>query len=143
MTRTKHLQPTMPDADSQQFSTARGDEYHTAGEVRLSDGRLARLRDPDPVADRRSDLLLLQARIFRGGRLDPIEGASFRCVLAIATMDGEPVPWPPVRPTREALRAYIARFSKADIEVLAQCYDRLNDGAHTRLLRFERQGRVA
>lgn len=115
----------------------------TADEVRLSNGRRVRLRGPDPAADRRTDLLLLGARLFRGGRLDPIEGAAFRCVLAIAEIDGEPVPWPPVRPTREALRAYLARFSTADLDALAGCYERFNDGALTPLLRFGRQGRVA
>ncbi len=106
-------------------------------EVRLSDGRRARLRGPDPAADRRTDVLLLQARLFRGGRLDPIEGAAFRCVLAIAEIDGEPVPWPPVRATREALRGYLARFTTDDLDALAGCYDRLNP-LLTPLLRFGR-----
>jgi len=108
----------------------------TADEVRLSDGSRARVRDADPAADRRIDLLLLQARFFRGGRIDPLEGARARAVLSVIEIDGQPIPWPPCLPRPEALRAYLGTFTGADIEALASAYNAANPGAVTQLLRL-------
>ncbi len=106
----------------------------TAAEVRLSEGRRARVRDADPAADRRIDLLLLQARFMRGGAINPIIGARARAILAITEIDGEAVAWPPCRPTHDALRAYLARFTAEDCEALALAYTAANPGATTQLL---------
>ncbi len=115
----------------------------SADEVRLSDGRVARVRDADPAADQRCDVLLLQSRFFRSGGLDQIEGARARAVLAIAEIDGEPVSWPPCRPGREELRAYLSRFTGADVEALATAYSKANPGPTMQLLRTgPRRGRV-
>jgi len=115
----------------------------TADEVRLSDGRRARVRDADPAADRRIDLLLLQARFMRGGALNPLVGALARAVLSIVEIDGEPLPWPPCRPRHADLTAYLNRFTGADVEALALAYDAANLGKMTQLLRTgPRRGRV-
>lgn len=111
-----------------------------ASEVRLFDGRVARVRAADPAADRRSDLLLLQCRFFRGGHLDPLTGARARVVLSISEIDGEPVAWPPCRPTRDGVRAYLASFTPEDVEALAGAYNAANPGAITQILRPGRRG---
>lgn len=111
-----------------------------ADEVRLSDGRFARVREADPIADRRSDLLLLQARFMRGGGINPLVGALARAVLSIVEMDGEPLPWPPCRPRHADLTAYLKKFTAADVEALAAAYNAANPGATTQLLRPGRRG---
>ena len=103
----------------------------TADEVRLSDGRVARVRDADPSADRRIDLLLLQARFMRGGAINPLVGARARAVLSIVEIDGEPLPWPPCRPRHADLTAYLNRFTGADVEALALAYNAANPGKMT------------
>jgi len=105
-----------------------------ANEVRLSDGHLARVRDADPAADRRIDLLLLQCRFLRGGQLNPLVGTRARVVLSIVEIDGEPLVWPPCRPTHAALTAYLNKFTAEDLESLAVAYSAANPGATTQLL---------
>lgn len=112
-----------------------------ANEVRLSDGRLAHLRDADPAADHRTDLLLLQAGFYRGGRVDPLATAIFRVLLSITHIDDAPVPYPPVPCRRDRLRAYVATFTDDDLTHLCRCYTRLNPTL-TPLLRLDRRGRV-
>ncbi len=112
-------------------------------EVRLSDGRSARVRAADPAADRRADLLLLQARFMRGGAINPLVGALARAILSIVEIDGEPVPWPPCRPRHADLTAYLNMFTAADVEALAAAYNAANPGKTTQLLRAGiRRGRV-
>ncbi len=113
----------------------------TADEVRLSDGRLARVREADPAADRRTDLLLLQAGFYRRGRVDALATAIFRVLLSITHIDGEPVPYPPVPCRRDRLRAYAGRFTDDDLTHLCRCYTRLNPTL-TPLMRLDRRGRV-
>jgi len=115
-----------------------------ADEVRLSDGRLARVRDADSAADRRTDLLLLACRFMRGGQINPIVGARARAILAITEIDGEPLPWPPCQPTHAALRAYLAGFTREDCAALALAYSAANPGPTTQLLTMGRvrRGRV-
>ncbi len=108
--------------------------------VRLSDGRVARVRDADPAADRRIDLLLLQCRIYRGGQINPVEAAGARAVLSIAQIDGAAVPWPPCRPGHEGLRAYVRRFTAEDVKALAGAYSAANPGPITQILRPGRRG---
>ncbi len=105
-----------------------------ADEVRLSDGRLARVRGADPVADRRTDILLLQCRFMRGGQINPLVGTRARVVLSIVEIDGEQLAWPPCRPTHAALTAYFNRFTAEDLESLAVAYSAVNSGATTQLL---------
>jgi len=115
----------------------------TGVEVSLSDGRLARMRDADPAADRRIDVLMLQCRFLRSGRMNPLEGARARAVLSIVEIDGEPLPWPPCRPCHADLTAYFNRFTVEDVEQLAVAYDAANPGATTQLLNTgRRRGRV-
>ncbi len=115
----------------------------SADEVRLSDGRVARVRDADPAGDRRIDLLLLQCRFLRGGEVNPLVGGIARAVLSIIEIDGEPVPWPPCRPRYADLRAYLNRFTGAELEAIAEAYSVANPGAITQLLRTgPRRGRV-
>jgi len=106
----------------------------TADEVRLSDGRRARVRDADPAADRRIDVLMLQCRFLRGGQLNPLVGTRARVVLSIVEIDGEAVPWPPCQPTHAALTAYFNKFTAEDLEALAVAYSAANSGATTQLL---------
>jgi len=114
-----------------------------AAEFRLSNGCLARVRDADPAADRRIDLLLLQARFMRGGAINPLVGARARAVLSIVEIDGEPLPWPPCRPRHADLTAYLNRFTGADVEALALSYNAANPDKMTQLLRTgPRRGRV-
>jgi hypothetical protein len=114
----------------------------SVNEVRLSDGRVARMRDADPAADRRTDLLLLQVGFYRGGRVDPLATAIFRVVLSITHIDDEPVPFPPVPARRDLLRAYAKTFTDDDLTHLCRCYTRLNRTL-TPLLRLGRRGRGA
>ncbi len=102
--------------------------------VTLSDKSLARVRGADPAADRRIDLLLLQCRFMRGGAINPLIGARARAILAITEIDGEPVAWPPCRPTHAALTAYLNKFTAEDLEALALAYSAANPGATTQLL---------
>ncbi len=111
-------------------------------EVRLADGRLVRVRAADPAADRRVDLLLLQAGFYRGGCVDALATAIFRVLLSITHIDGAPVPYPPVPARRERLRAYAATFTDDDLTHLCRCYTRLNPTL-TPLLRLGRRGRGA
>lgn len=112
-----------------------------ADEVRLSDGRLAHVRGADAAADRRIDLLLLQCRFMRGGRINPpLMGARARAVLSIVAIDDEPLAWPPCQATHDALTAYFRRFSGADVEALALAYNHANPGGVTQLLRPGRRG---
>lgn len=111
-----------------------------ADEVRLSDGRLARLRGADAAADRRIDLLLLQCRFMRGGQLKPLVGARARAVLSIVELDGKPLDWPPCKPTHGALTAYLNTFAFEDCEALAAAYNHANPGGVTQLLRPGRRG---
>ncbi len=113
---------------------------HETGAVRLSDGRVARVRAANPAADRRTDLLLLQARFVKGGHLDPLMGARARVVFSITEIDGDPVPWPPCRPTHDAVQAYLNSFTREDVEALAAAYDKANPGAVTQILRPGRRG---
>jgi len=103
-------------------------------EVRLSDGRLARVRGAEPAADRRIDLLMLQCRFLRGGQLNPLVGTRARVVLSIVEIDGEAVPWPPCHPSHAALTAYLTKFTAEDLEALAVAYSAANPGATTQLL---------
>jgi len=115
----------------------------TANEVRLSDGRIARVREADPAADRRIDVLMLQCRFLRSGRMNPLEGARARAVLSIIEIDGEPAPWPPCRPSHADLTSYFNRFTAEDVEQLAVVYDAANPGARMQLLNTgRRRGRV-
>jgi len=115
----------------------------TPDEVRLSDGRRARVREADPASDRRIDVLMLQCRFLRSGRMNPLEGARARAVLSIIEIDGEPLPWPPCRPSHADLTAYFNRFTVEDVEQLAVAYDAANPGATTQLLNTgRRRGRV-
>ncbi len=111
-----------------------------ADEVRLSDGRVARIRDADPAHDRAIDLLMLQCRFMRGGQLNPLVGARARAVLSITEIDGEPVAWPPCTPTHGALTAYLNKFAFEDCEALAAAYNHANPGGVTQLLRPGRRG---
>jgi hypothetical protein len=104
-------------------------------EVRLSDGRLVCVRGADPAADRRADLFALQARLYKSGRINPLDGTAVRVVLSIVEIDGQAVPFPPCRPTREALQAYLKGFTRADLEALATAYDNANPGHAQQLLR--------
>ncbi len=106
-----------------------------ADEVRLSDGRRARVRGADPAADRRADLFALQARLYQGGRIHPLDGTAARMALAISEIDGQAVPFPPCQPTREALQGYLKGFTRADLETLAEVYSNANPGHVQQLLR--------
>ncbi len=110
-------------------------EASAPDEVRLSDGRLARIRAADPAADRRADLFALQARLYQGGRINPLDGTAVRVALAIVEIDGQAVPFPPCRPTREALRAYLKGFTRADMDALATAYSNANPGQVQQLRR--------
>jgi len=104
-------------------------------EVRLADGRLARVRGGDSAADRRADLFALQARLYKSGRINPMDGTAVRVVLSIVEIDGQAVPFPPCRPTREALQAYLKGFTRSDLDALATAYDNANPGHAQQLLR--------
>ncbi len=104
-------------------------------EVMLSDGRVVRVRAADPAADRRADLFALQARLYRGGHIHPMDGTTIRVVLAISEIDGQTVPFPPCQPTREGVTAYLRRFTRADLEALATAYSDVNPGQVQQLLR--------
>jgi len=104
-------------------------------EVRLSDNRLARVRGADAAADRRADLFALQARLYKSGRINPLDGTAVRVVLSIVEIDGQAVPFPPCRPTREALQAYLKGFTRADLDALATAYNNANPGHAQQLLR--------
>ncbi len=115
-----------------------------ADEVRLSDGRLARVRDADSAADRRTDLLLLACRFMRGGQINPLVGTRARVVLSIVEIDGELLAWPPCHPSHAALTAYLNKFTAEDLESLAVAYSAANSGPTTQLLSTGRvrRGRV-
>ncbi len=114
-----------------------------AAVVLLSDGRLARVRDADPAADRGIDLLMLQCRFLRGGQLNPLVGTRARVVLSIVEIDGLAGAWPPCVATHAALTAYFNRFTAEDLEALAVVYSAANPGKMTQLLRTgPRRGRV-
>jgi len=86
---------------------------------------------------------MLQCRFLRSGRMNPLEGARARAVLSIIEIDGEPLPWPPCRPSHAALTAYFNRFTAEDLESLAVAYSAANPGATTQLLSTgPRRGRV-
>jgi len=114
----------------------------SVNEVRLSDGRVARVREAAPAADRRVDLMLLQTGFYRGGRVDPLATALFRVVLSITHIDDEPVPFPPVPARRDRLRAYAKTFTDEDLTRLCHCYNSRNPTL-TRVLRLGRYGRTA
>ncbi len=103
--------------------------------VLLSNGRRACVRGADPAADRRADLFALQARLYKSGRINPLDGTAVRVVLSIVEIDGQAVPFPPCRPTREALQAYLKGFTRADLDALATAYDNANPGHAQQLLR--------
>lgn len=103
--------------------------------VTLSDGRRVRVRAADPAADRRADLFALQARLYKSGRINPLDGTAVRVVLSIVEIDGQAVPFPPCRPTREALQAYLKGFTRADLDALATAYNNANPGHAQQLLR--------
>ncbi len=113
-----------------------------ANDVRLSDGRVARMRAAGLAADRRVDLLLLQAGFYRGGCVDALATAIFRVLLSITHIDGAPVPFPPVPARRDRLRAYAKTFTDDDLTHLCRCYTRLNPTL-TPLLCLGRRGRGA
>lgn len=113
----------------------------SANEIRLSDGRVARMRDADASADRRTDLLLLQTGFYRGG-VDPFATALFRVVLSITHIDDVPVPFPPVPARRDRLGAYAKTFTNEDLTRLCHCYNSRNPTL-TRVLRLGRYGRTA
>lgn len=121
---------------------ASADALDEAGAVvQLSNGRVVTMRGAEPAADRRVDLLLLQAGFYRGGCVDALATAIFRVLLSITHIDGAPVPFPPVPARRDRLRAYAATFTDDDFTHLCRCYTRLNPTL-TPLMRLDRRGRV-
>ncbi len=114
------------------------DDTLAPNEVRLSTGQLMRLRDPDPAAERRSDIFALSAGM-RRGLPDPVELANLRALLAVEAIDGQAVPWPPVPPRRAAVCAWLRSFSRDDLNLLAACYVTVYEGKFVPFLRLGRR----
>ncbi len=94
-----------------------------ADEVFLSTGKVARVKKTNALHDVRVDQLVTQAGYNAHG-VDAVTGARFRAMLAVATIDGKPVEWP--RGQRQAMDAWVSRFTSGDAERLTNTYCRLH-----------------
>jgi len=92
----------------------------TPSDIRLSDGRLVRLGPPDPIRDRRADLLVLRSRLHQGGQAELATIVLWRTLLSIEAINAEVVTWP--APTKVALERYRGSFSKPDLYALVERY---------------------
>lgn len=92
--------------------------------LRLSDGRVARLRGHDRATDIRVDALLSRVGIITPHSADMMEVARYRALLSIRAIDGRPLSWPAAN--RPALQAFAAGFADEDQFALARAYKALN-----------------
>ncbi len=91
----------------------------SANEVRLSDGRVARLLDYDEARERRVGRLMLAAKVPHTIIATPVH-AALLALLSIERLDGEVMHWP--KPTLEALDNFIQSFVPRDVDRLARRY---------------------
>jgi len=89
------------------------------GEVYLSTGQVARVKKTNALHDVRVDQLVTQAGYNAHG-VDAVTAMRFRALLAVATIDGKPVEWP--RGQRQAMDAWISRFTSGDADRIAEKY---------------------
>jgi len=94
-------------------------------EVRLSGGRIAKVRRTNALHDHRCDMLVVAAGFDRGGVINIPVHTRFRALLAVATIDRRPLRWP--RGRKVDMEAFLERFDSGDCERLAAAYEALND----------------
>ena len=91
----------------------------SVNEVRLSDGRVARLLDYDEARERRVGRLMLAAKLPHTIVLAPVQGALL-ALLSIGTLDGEVMQWP--EPRNQAIDDFIRGFVPRDVDMLVRRY---------------------
>ncbi len=111
--------------DEDRAPRADGARALAADEVRLSGGRIARVRRTNSLHDHRSDMLVVAAGFDKGGVPNAAVHTRFRALLAVATIDGRPLRWP--RGRKADMEVFLERFDSGDCEVVAIMYERLNE----------------